>query len=249
MPALRLSWVAEELVGQRQVLAGGRQRRVGRQVGPGGVAAHGEAGRIGAEVGRVLDDPAVRRVRVVVAGREPVLGTEPVVDRQHPHAAALGQEAAGGVVGVEVAVHEAAAVEEHQQRAGRRGVGRDVQPAGQVAHRQAADRPDRVPAAGHRGVTYDGPPPLGDRQRLRAPFAGEALEAQDQLGVGRERLAVADDRSAREPALDGLGKVPRRPDEQGLESKVGGDGAGLEGHAPEPTARKPGQPRRIATNT
>jgi hypothetical protein len=197
----------------------------------------------------VGDDPAVRRVRVVVSGREPVLGPEPVVDRQHPKPTVLGQEAAGGVVRVEVAVHEAAAVEEDQQRTRRRDAGREVEPAGQVADRQTADRPDRLPAAGHRGVTQHGPAALEDRQRLGGAVAGDPLQAQDQLGVGGEGLTVPEDRSAREPALDRLGEVPDCLQDQGLESVVGGGGAGPEDHAPEPTAPRLGQSRRTATNT
>ena len=56
--------------------------------------------------------------RVVDRGREPVLGREAVVDGQHARARRRGEQAGGRVVGVEVADHPAAAVEEDQQRRG-----------------------------------------------------------------------------------------------------------------------------------
>ena len=54
--------------------------------------------------------PAKRGEGVVDRGGEPVLGPEPVVDREHERGDLAGEEAAGLVVGVEVADHVPAAV-------------------------------------------------------------------------------------------------------------------------------------------
>ena len=111
-------------------------------------------------------------------------------------------------MGVEVAVHPAAAVEEDQQRAGLAGralvglEGTYSRPGG--PHRQVAHRTDRLLAAGQPGLAQDRPPPLGDRQRLRPRLAGQPLQPQHQLGVGGQGLAVADHPAAGEQPLHRL---------------------------------------------
>ena len=49
-------------------------------------------------------------------GREGVFGRQPVIDREHLHARAIRQAAAMAVMAVEIAEHEAAAMEIDQQR-------------------------------------------------------------------------------------------------------------------------------------
>ena len=60
--------------------------------------------------------PSAKRPGVVDRGGEGVLGREPVVDREDRDAGVVGEQAAGAVVGVEVAEHPAAAVEVDEQR-------------------------------------------------------------------------------------------------------------------------------------
>ena len=91
------------------------------EVAAGAVAADREPGGVTAELGRVLAKPRDDRVRVLHAGREPVLGRETVVDRDDDAAGRVADRAAHAVVGVEVADHPPAAVEERDD--GRRTAG------------------------------------------------------------------------------------------------------------------------------
>ena len=67
----------------------------------------------GAELRRVLGDPQRCGPSVFDGGGVGVLGRQPVVDGHHDRVGADGMLAAGAVVRVEVAHHEAAAVEKH----------------------------------------------------------------------------------------------------------------------------------------
>ena len=92
----------------------------------------------------MLGDPAHRGQRVV-DGRGPrVLGREPVVDGDDHDVGAAADPAAGLVVGVEVADHEAAAVEVDQQRSATRRcfTRRSVDPRRPLGHRGLLDLPD-----------------------------------------------------------------------------------------------------------
>ncbi len=91
------------------------------QVAAGAVAAHGHARGLAAELRRVLRSPAEGRRRILHRGGEAMLGRQPVVDREHVHAGVSREEAAGAVVGVEVADHPAAAVVVDEERAPRAG--------------------------------------------------------------------------------------------------------------------------------
>ena len=67
---------------------------------------------VGADLGAVLGDPQRCGPSVFDGGGIRVLGRQPVVDGHHDRVGAHRMLAAGAVVGVEVADHEAAAVEE-----------------------------------------------------------------------------------------------------------------------------------------
>ncbi len=73
-----------------------------------------------------LANPACRSREVVAGGREPVLGSAPVVDRDHERIGQCTQSPACQVVGVEVAHHQPAAVGVHDNQ-GRGGFGWAVQ--------------------------------------------------------------------------------------------------------------------------
>ena len=116
------------------------QAEAGREVAAGAVAADGDP-RPGRRRARRRSRAPRRRPRPRLRpGREGVLGREPVVDREHPAAAVLGEEAAEAVVGLEVADHPAAAVVVDEQRLRRLGgAERDVEARRHLAAR-AGDR-------------------------------------------------------------------------------------------------------------
>ncbi len=109
-------------------------------------------------------------------------------------------------MGVQVAVHEATTVEEDEQPAGVRDVARCVEAAGEVADGKVAHGTDRLTTPGHRGLVQDREPPVRDRERLGSRHPREALQAQHQLGLGRQGLAVDHDRSAGQDPLHRLGQ-------------------------------------------
>jgi hypothetical protein len=123
-------------------------------------------------------------------------------------------------VGVEVAVHEPAPVEEEEQRRldelGHRG--RRVEAGGAVGDDEVADGADRLAAGGEPGVLEDRRATLRDRQRLRAGLAGQPLESQRQPGVGGQDLAVVHDRVTGEHPLRTLRQGERRAQTEGLEA-------------------------------
>ena len=104
-------------------------------------------------------------------GGKRVLRREPVVDRQDAHACLAGEEAAGLIVGVEIADDPAAAVQVDEQRPGSGGLERHVEPGAQVAGRagqrllgDARDRQRRAGCGG--GLAPYLVTGLGDGQRL-----------------------------------------------------------------------------------
>src|ERR1039457_1421319 len=104
----------------------------GGVVPAGAVATDREAGRVCADLIRVLGDPAHRRVAVVDRRREPVLGGQPVTSHDDQRAGGVGQAAADAVGRVDGA-EDPAAAEEIEQRGQRPLAGGPVQPQRQLA--------------------------------------------------------------------------------------------------------------------
>ena len=115
-----------------------------REVGAGAVAHHADASRVDPEVASLLDEPVQRRHAVDEGGREGVLRRAPVVHGQHGAAGAVGQATALGVVGLEVAEDEPAAVQvdQRRQRLVRVGPDRAQQPARHPTGVDVGDRGD-----------------------------------------------------------------------------------------------------------
>ena len=170
---------------------------------------------IDADAGGVGVHPRPGGPDVVDRGGERVLRREPVVDGDHPHLRLLGQDAAERVVAVEVAVHEAAAVDEHE---GRRSSG-DAPAACRTAGRW--DRPDRrcvrsvtapigclPPTRRAEATTCFRALAMG---RVSTRRALERLEPEHQLHLDVERLAVDDDRLAGETLEDRARKREESP--------------------------------------
>jgi hypothetical protein len=166
----RVRWGGAALVGRRVDQQLKRDLPVARvacrdghhrgEVAAGAVAADREPRRIDAERGRMALDPSSGGDAVVDGGWKAMLRPHPVVDRHHRAARAVGELAAQGVVGVEVADDPAPAVkvDERRQR-------RSARARGPV--RAQGDRPGRP-----FGAQFDGARHLG-RRRLReeAPLA------------------------------------------------------------------------------
>ena len=108
---------AQELQAQpRAAAVAGQQRDARGQAAARALAADRDPVGVDAELVRVLGDPHQRGVAVLERGRERVLRGEAVVDRDHDRTDLGGDPAAVGVVEVEAADHEAAAVEVDQRR-------------------------------------------------------------------------------------------------------------------------------------
>jgi hypothetical protein len=75
------------------------------------MTADRDPGRVDAELGGVLGRPGQDGVGVVKGGREPMLGRLAVADRDHHRTRAVGQPGGPGMLGVQVAHDEAAAVQ------------------------------------------------------------------------------------------------------------------------------------------
>lgn len=97
----------------------------------------------------MIDHPLVGRQRVDYISGERVLRTKAVVDGDHDGLAGLGQHCAERVVGIEIADHPAALMEEHDGVSTARGPGRVVEADRQltggawnrsVLHRHRRDR-------------------------------------------------------------------------------------------------------------
>ena len=110
-------WVQQHLQGGRRAVVGsGHARDPGRQVAAGAVSADADPRGVGAELARVRDREPERSDRVIKRRRKPVLRREPVVDRQHPDAGMVCDEAARVVMGLKIADDEPTAVVEDQER-------------------------------------------------------------------------------------------------------------------------------------
>jgi hypothetical protein len=171
--------IDEQLMAQaRSLPVACHQRSHGREVASSRVAADRDAARIDAERLGLVGHPADGGEGVLGGGREPVLRGQAVLDRHHGAARAVGQLAAGAVVGLDRTEGPAAAVEVHQ--------------AGQLAlslgpvdpHAQAAIGPGQLPVL---TVGDIGPRPLG-----RSHVGGLPHRRQidgGQVEIGAERFA------------------------------------------------------------
>ena len=138
--------IDQHLAGELWAVAVARgKRHDGGEIAAGAVAADQQLRGVDAELFGVGGNPFRRGDGVVDGGGEFVLGREAVIDRDHDQLALMGELAADHVMGIEIADHPAAAVEEHQ--AWREAVG-------------LAQRLRRVDARRDRAVRR------GDRQRL-----------------------------------------------------------------------------------
>ena len=174
----------------------------------------------------------------VLDGRgEGVLGGEPVVDGQHVRARVTAEHPAQPVVGIEVADHEATAVEVHDQRrpasrlihgsvmAGGQGSGDTVDP--QVLRGAHRDRP----AARDGGLAPCRLARLLDGELLHGLGAAALEQREGELHLGLQLLPVDDDRrTAGEKHLHP--RRERREDAGGaqLEALASGEGVGGSGH-------------------
>ena len=173
------------------------------EVAAGAVAAHPHPLRIGAERLGVRERPRVGSGCVFDRRRERVLGREAVVDREHVGARVPAQQPAQAVVRVEIAEHEAAAVEVRQQRlaaavgaAVSRGIVARAKRHGQV-ERHALDKTHRRGLAAERdGRGTARRARLLRRERVERRLAPTLEQRQHQLHSGRERLPVHADRLA-----------------------------------------------------
>ncbi len=178
-----------------------------------------------------------------------MLGGEPVVDGEDRDAGPLGQQPAGPVVGVEVAVDEPAAVEVEQQAAGltgrdavppRRQAGRQVVARRAARRPQVADRADRLAAADDlRGVQHR-VATVGHGKRLRPGDPRQPLQPQHQLGL--EATASARRRPPAGPASrrsTGAGSPSTRLEGGGFDG-----GPDRHAHNLRAPADRPTSPRR-----
>ena len=119
----------------------GQVRHHRGEVAAGRVAGDGDPVRVAAQLGGVLGDPLQRGPAVVHPGRERMLGGEPVVDGHHDGLGADGVRAGDGVVGVQVAEAEpAAVVEDDDGQALSSATGRPVDANGNVGELAVTDR-------------------------------------------------------------------------------------------------------------
>ena len=140
---------------------------------------------IAPSVAAFAQSPAEGRDGIVDGGGEPMLGREPIVDREDMHVGVAADAAAQVVVAVEVAEHETAAVIVDQQRPrtarGRRivarGEGAVAAVDGDVRHR--ADRDRR--AGDGRGVVAEIPPRDVRGQRRDRRAAPEVAQGDQEL--------------------------------------------------------------------
>ena len=87
-----------------------------RQIAARAVARHSDALRRDTQLDRVLEQPGVGGQRVIVSGRETVLGRGPVVHRKHGAAGGIAQRPADPVMAVDAAHHPATAMQVDQGR-------------------------------------------------------------------------------------------------------------------------------------
>ena len=119
-----------------------RLRHDRREVRPGRVPADREPLGVAAERLGVRARPRGRREGVLEAGRERMLGRQPVVDREYGVATLVGERPREVVVRLEVAEHPAAAVQEDEQPEARLGA-RPVEARGDASGVDVANLRER----------------------------------------------------------------------------------------------------------
>ncbi len=173
----------------------------GGEVAARAVARDGDPGGVEPELGRMRRGPAKRGERVVDGGRKPVLGSQAIVDRQHPGVGLAREMAARRVVRVEVADHPAAAVVVDDEWATLAVVERHVQSRGDRPGRSGEDAVLDARDRWRRPREYASAPPhlragVRGRHRSEAAMAGQGDEPQHELILRGELLPVDPDRPA-----------------------------------------------------
>ena len=150
----------------------------GGEVSARAVTADREASRVDAEPFGVPGEEAQRGGAILDGGGKRVLGSQAVVDREHAAAGGGGDAATNAVVGVEVAEHPAATVQE--QEAGRGDLcGAAIEPA------------RYVPARPGDGERFDGGDRFGRQLQLAAGLGVAATHLDRRQGAERRRVGGA----------------------------------------------------------
>jgi hypothetical protein len=187
--------------GSRQAGADGGLARDRGQETAGRVAADGQPGRLVGrrawQRARVGEYPLPRGPGVVDRGRVGVLGRQPVLHRQHRESAARAEQPARAVVGVDIAEHEPASVEEDQQVGPVRC--RRVEPGPQRTGRPVdaevgGGRDRRRLAGSGDGLAQCHRSDLVDRQGRQRGHVALFAQLQQELELGVQRQSVDDDR-------------------------------------------------------
>jgi hypothetical protein len=172
-----------------------------------------------AQLGGAPRDVAEGGQGVVRGGREGVLGTQPIVDRNHHAGRGRRQRAARQVVRVDRAQGEAAAVVEHQAGGLGRQVLRPVQPCrqrtggaiqAQLAHFGQPGRRRGEQA----GFVLELPARLLQRPLRPGLGAAQAHQLQQQLGLQVQLAALQRYRRSGEAALQAA-RQPQQPPRHG----------------------------------
>ena len=232
------TWVAGQISTCAPTRSGSSWAATAERLPPGAVAADREQ-VAPTELGLVVGRPPHRRQRVLDGCRVRRLRSQPVVDGEHHGVGAAADPPAGLVVGVEVADHEPAAVQEDQRRP-RAGTLRAVDAGRASGHGEVLDRPDRHllavarrPAApGSRG----GHPPACSRG------SADVRSSRSGRAEPRSRGRVAYD----EPSRRGSGARPRPALRRTPPARQGSSSAAPRGRCaccrarPSPSARRRG---------
>ncbi len=212
--------IDEELEDRAHGVGAGRLRDDRGQVPPRAVSPDRDRARAPAERRRLRDRPARRRDRVLDPRREPLLRSEPIVDRDDDRVRLASERPADAVVRGDRPDDEAAAVEEDEHGARPAARARVVDPNG-----DPAARPGNRPVLGPRGDAAE----VDDRDRqLGVPARAldadlgqifgpqEIDEAEKELRLVTERSPVRHDdplaqRAAEERRREGCEPMNDRP--------------------------------------
>ena len=190
-----------------------------RERAAGAVAADRDPLRVGPELTGPGDDVVEGSQAVCRRRGEGMLGSQPVLDRDDPHAAVDGQRPAGGVVGGKAADYESPAVEEDQHWTALvlGPLAGDVEPRPQrplgTGHLEVPGPGDLVGRPGHHrgGAVGEGAGCL--RGGLRRVGLVEGQHPQEELHLRRQDLPVDHDRLAPgEHHLGARGEAHGRPE-------------------------------------
>ena len=201
----------------------------GGEVAARAVARHREPRGVAAELARMLGQPAQRAERVVERGGERVLGGEAVVDGDHDRARGVGQRAADGVEGVDVADHPAAAVQvgDHRQRAVRRRHGPE-----------RAGRDDAAPEGSSRSRTSATSSPGPENLSVSATWPARACSTGTSWAAGPRSASRPSRISATRGSSGGEGALRSRAARGYGSSRDRGPGCGA---TPTPRAAPTGR--------